>query len=359
MKRRGGLFAGLLAAAAAGVAIYMWQSGRQKVVVTGIKQLTDGALPDWLGDLIVFDRRTDGLFEIYTIKPDGTNLQSLTVGKAGAPTGHKGFPAFSPDGQWIAFAAENEYGDHSFATEPGKGHNNDLWVMSADGNSYYHLTHVPQDDGGTLYPLFSRDGSKLTWTEMYARPQTGEGRGFGSWKLMMADFAVVGGVPTISNVQELIPGDNVFYENHGLLPDGSGWMFTSNLYSTVAINKMQIYTYAFSTQTVTALTSVDYNEHAHYSPNGKKITWMRGPETGYETDLWLMNADGSGKKRLTYFNEEGHPEYAGEEILIGDNAWNGLGDQVVFDVIAGTREALAGTGTQRHNLHILRFNRAP
>lgn len=37
------------------------------------------------------------------------------------------------------------------------------------------------------------------------------------------------------------------------------------------------------------------------------------------TDWWMMNPDGSGKERITFFNEPKHPHYAGHAV------WAGLG----------------------------------
>ncbi len=37
----------------------------------------------------------------------------------------------------------------------------------------------------------------------------------------------------------------------------------------------------------------DYDEEPAYSPDGKQIAWTR------DDDIWLMNSDGSGKRRLT------------------------------------------------------------
>jgi hypothetical protein len=35
------------------------------------------------------------------------------------------------------------------------------------------------------------------------------------------------------------------------------------------------------------------------------------------TDWWIMNADGTGKRQLTFFNKRGHKEFAGKRITCG------------------------------------------
>jgi hypothetical protein len=34
-----------------------------------------------------------------------------------------------------------------------------------------------------------------------------------------------------------------------------------------------------------------------------------------------MDADGANKQRLTFFNQKGHPDYAGRKVVVADLAW--------------------------------------
>ena len=47
------------------------------------------------------------------------------------------------------------------------------------------------------------------------------------------------------------------------------------------------------------------------------------------TELWVMNADGSGKQRLTYFNEPGHPHKRARRTAVSDSAWGPEGDSLL------------------------------
>lgn len=333
----GYLLVGLL-----GLGGYIAYRHQKKKLGLDVRHVTAGARPAWVGDLVAFDRKTDGLFEIYTMKPDGTDIRCVTFNRPGELAGHVGNPAISPDGEWIAFCGENENGNHEPNTIPGRSCNNDLWIMTVDGSRFYHMTRVPADDGGTLHPHFSPDGKKLTWSEMYIKPQLKPldlAKIFGSCRLMIADFEVVGGDPVLSNITEYIPGDEVFYENHGLSPDGKKWIFTSNMYDNVPVADADIYTLDLINGDVRKLTDNGYNEHAHYSPDGKTISWMKGSGSGrYVSDLWLMNKDGSNKRRLTYFNDPGADYYLGETGMTGDNEWSPDGKRILTVFLHGTDE---------------------
>ena len=57
------------------------------------------------------------------------------------------------------------------------------------------------------------------------------------------------------------------------------------------------------------------------------------------TELWIMDADGSNKQRLTYFNEPGYPEYmGGKRCVVSDISWSPDGKKIIVLV------AYEGTG---------------
>lgn len=39
------------------------------------------------------------------------------------------------------------------------------------------------------------------------------------------------------------------------------------------------------------------------------------------TELWLMDADGSNKTRLSFFNEPGHPHQRASRAIVSDSTW--------------------------------------
>jgi Tol biopolymer transport system component len=244
------------------------------------------------------------------------------------PQKHNGQPAWHPSGEWLVFQSEKkEHEGKSRFSTPGRGVWCDLWIGSADATKFFPLRVVPNEKGkGTLHAHFSHDGKKLSWSELYepASFKT-KGKSFGQFKLMVADFYIDSfGVPKLKNIKQYIPGDSVFYENHGFSPDGKYLLFSSNYYKNVSpLGGNKLYRLDLETGKATVLADVGYNEHATYSPDGKYIVWGTNRDNKKKgMDYWIMNADGSNKQRLTYFNVKGYPEYEKKKLLAVDMSWS-------------------------------------
>ena len=101
--------------------------------------------PSWSpkGDRIAFTSDRDGDYEIYTIRPDGTDLRRLTH-----TPGNDAHNAWSPDGEWIAFTSarggfKDEAALHPYNPQPY----GDLYVMRADGSDVRQLTDDQFEEG--------------------------------------------------------------------------------------------------------------------------------------------------------------------------------------------------------------------
>jgi Tol biopolymer transport system component len=199
---------------------------------------------------------------------------------------------------------------------------NDLWVLDTGTNRATMIREVADSPGqGTLHPHFSSDGTLLSWSEMKEKSGLAKKKQLGYWQLMVADFRVDGGRPSLANVRAFSPGGPGFYENHGFSPDGSRLIFTSNFEGKRRLD-YDIYVMELRTQKLTRLTSEAYNEHANYSPDGRSIAWMSNAGIRFGgTDYWIMNSDGSHKRRLTHFNEKGYAEYVGRPTTVADLSW--------------------------------------
>jgi Tol biopolymer transport system component len=107
--------------------------------------------PTWSprGDWIAFTSRRDGDYEIYRIRPDGTDLERLTQSP-----GNDAHPSFSPDGEWIAFAtARQGFKDEavqlllSATFQPSE----EIAVMHADGSDVRILTDNSTEEGAPCW----------------------------------------------------------------------------------------------------------------------------------------------------------------------------------------------------------------
>jgi tricorn protease len=86
------------------------------------------------------------------------------------------------------------------------------------------------------------------------------------------------------------------------------------------------------------------NENMEYSPDGKQIAWSHHDERepGRKVEVYVMNADGSGVKRLTHFNQPGHPHRRrfqpfGFTNACGELDWGPQGRRIVFGMSNGGR----------------------
>ena len=310
-----------------------------------------GGRVDWSrsNGLIAYDRTgTNGVyFDVWLMASDGTGDRCLTCGKAGVPQKNNGNPAWHPSGNYIVFQSEVAASRASpFSSNPGRGANNVLYVTDPTGRDFTQLTELSTTDpaSGVLHPHFSFDGSRLSWSEMYESAGLQPGQFFGLWRLVVADFVVVGGRPSLRNVRKFEPGIPAFYENHGFSPDGSHLIFSSNLASPglQSLNN-DIFVLDLNSLALTRLSDQNYNEHAQFFPDGRKVEWVTNADIANRgTDLWIMNPDGSAKERLTFLNQAGCPEYVGNRAVPADNSPNAAGNKVVLYV---QDEVLGNTGS--------------
>ncbi|MGH2899507.1 MAG: TolB family protein, partial [Solirubrobacteraceae bacterium] len=94
--------------------------------------IAQDSLPAWSpdGSRIAFLTNRDADFEIYTMKPDGSDPVRLTTS-----VGEDAHPSWSPDGSQIAF--------HSRRTSGPGDSGLDIFRMDADGSNQTRVTSGP------------------------------------------------------------------------------------------------------------------------------------------------------------------------------------------------------------------------
>jgi len=331
---------------------------RARLARWSVKRITTitefGKSVDWSArnDMIVSARRRmDGYYDVFKMRPDGNGFAFLTGDGPEYPHRHNGNPAWNPDKPYIVFTAEN--GDSPLTPDleryafPGSGLGHDLWVMNSDGTQFHRLTAYALTPPlrAVIHPQFSNNGERIAWAERVAR-----GQSFGGgWVMKLADFVegTSGTAPRLDNTLTLKPVEkSCFYEVHDFSPDDKRLLFSGDLQPGQPHVGLDIYELNLENQTLKRLTDSDeaWDEHAHYSPDGSAIAWMSsqgldvhyGSTEGFDwadylkTELWIMNADGSGKQQLTHFNTPGYPEYmGGARCIVSDSSWSPDGTRLV------------------------------
>ena len=298
------------------------------------------------------DGNPDGYYDVVIFSMDNPgDVTNLTHQAPGAPQRHNGNAVWHPSGDYLVFTAENadvpvnEWYD--FTAKPGRGVNCNLWLAKTDGSGFWQLTFNPtqlDDDAmAIIHPQISHDGSKVLWAE---RSHWEDDTYWGQWQLKVATL-IIGDKPELKDVQTFDPAEqSAFYETHAFSYGNQSILFTGNLQDGQHETGMDIHTMDLGTQGLTNLTASfsDWDEHAHWSPSGQLIAWMSstelvidwppnmGPYDWIEyltTELWVMNVDGSGKQRITYFNDPDHPHNRAERTAVSDSAWGPDGNSLI------------------------------
>lgn len=291
--------------------------------------LDRGGRVDWCMDgdqrIAIDIRGDDDYYDVHTMNMDGSGMESITGGNPFLPDHHNGNPAWYPGGDMLVIQCEDdtwpELPDQKIWATPGRGLHNSIYFIRPDGSEAWKVHRIPFGEG-LLHPHFSGDGRFLAWSE------TDEGYVNG-WVIKVASVEDDGLRPELGAIRTYCPGEQrAFIETHGFSPDGGKVLFSGNLLSGQPMHGMDIWRIDLDTEELERLTGTfeEWDEHAQYTPGGDRIVWMSSSEIDQiiliaaKTDYWVMNPDGSNKRRATFFNDPDHPSFVPCGVTAGDHS---------------------------------------
>jgi Tol biopolymer transport system component len=229
-----------------------------------------GFAPD--GKLVITEK--DDNVSIAVLDADGSNKKRIYNADGGSAF----YPNWSPDGQWVVFGYGGFFQDRK--TQGAK-----IMMVKRDGTELKDLTDGKPNAG---FPSFSPDGKSIVY------------RVFGT-----DDH----GLRIMNIVDHSVKILTTDYDNlPDWSPDGKKILFTRKHDG----NNFDIFTISPDGKELTQLTTMPTNDaHAVWSTDGKQIMWNSG-EYGFKEEaalsdntfqpygiIFIMNADGTGKRPLT------------------------------------------------------------
>jgi Tol biopolymer transport system component len=258
----------------------------------------DVQAPAWSPDgrTIAFVSWRDGNGEVYAMNADGSSPRNLTRQPANDVR-----PAWSPDGRSIAFVSS-------------RNRQSEIYVMNADGSGKRSLARNRANDDLPTWspdrldlPTWSPDGRRIAFlrpaTRRYKMPGPRDviRRGYHLY-VVNADGSELRNLTSnwtyprqVTQVVWSRDGRTIYFRPYLVRTDGSGARRLPYIPRT-----------------------------AVWSPDGRRIAFAaKGPEpppsSASHTDIYVMNADGSGKRKLTH-----------NERYNAEPAWSPDGRKIAF-----------------------------
>ncbi len=247
--------------------------------------------------LLVFATAPEGATDaaqtdVFSLRPDGSDLRRLTTS---APDGAgniqpQGSPALSPNRAQIVYVSV------SFVS--GQSQSN-LKIMNADGTNGRVLSPDARTLGATV-PTWSPDGTRIAFSRGNDGIYTLNADGTNVRQLTSS-----GANPSWSVSNQIAfnapPGVQIVSQNapirrpRAVLPPGTSAPSDIFVVNASGSNLRQL---TQRSQTETGLASINPS----WSPNGQTLVFNSVPGSGIPAQLFLVNADGSNRRRLSNLN---------------------------------------------------------
>ena len=222
--------------------------------------------------------------------PPEIYVGDTAAGRVRRLTRHRAYstaPAFSPDGQRIAYATDKDFRPPRRGPFPGCCPA-EIYVMSSDGSAKRRLTRDRRDSAD---PDFSPDGGRILFTESR---RIGRNRFAARIAVMNADGSGLRGLTRFGGADEFNPK---------WMPDGRRIAFEIGWRGHTDIATMT----AEGTDMRLLLGSRAFETNPVPSPDGTRIVFTSDRHRpgarhrlNRNSEIYVMNVDGSGIVRLTH-----------------------------------------------------------
>jgi TolB protein len=195
------------------------------------------------------------------------NLRDGSVRMLTHARANSGLPAWSPDGRMIAFATDRN--------APDEG--DEIWIMNDDGSAPQPVTRTLRSasDG---WPSWAPDGKRLAFA-----------RGTPSDTAIFVVNVDGSGLRRLTRQQQSLDTQPAWS------PQGKAIVYESDLFMLPG----QLFVMRTDGTGRRQLTdpTVGASSRPSWSSDGKRIVFMASRD--HHTDVWTMNADGTGQVQLT------------------------------------------------------------
>lgn len=243
-----------------------------------------------LAERIAFAAYRHGQWDIYSLRPDGSDLRQITNDRAEDTD-----PAFSPDGTHLAFASRRQ-------------NNWDIYLLNLETGQESRLTHSPHYDGA---PAWSPDGHALAY-ESY---QSGN---LDIWQIAVQPGS--GRRPAVNLTQNAEAGDFA----PAFHPDGQSLTFSSWRGGSQDLYRLNLADGGLQQLT----NSLSAELQPVWSPDGRQLAYVQnalGTREVFSLDPALPPTADGPAAQITWLGRTSSPAFSpdGQTLAALFERWDG------------------------------------